>query len=162
MLENQSNNENISLTDFILSLWNGKWILFFSILFFLLITYIFFYLKNSYQGTIEIGTLGSDKHKKYAAYEIAQINYYEQLETNLIKYNALTYNPEIKQKLKFQAFNKRTLETYSDILFLNLDKDDLLEKFIEQFDGWKTQQNNNYSGPDAVVCPEPFEFELEV
>ena len=39
---------------------------------------------------------------------------------------------------------------------------EVAEKFIEQFDGWKTQQNNNYSGPDAVVCPEPFEFELEV
>ena len=126
MLENQSNDENISITnisitDFVSSLWNGKWILFFSILFFILISYIFLYFNTSYRGTIEIEAIDSHEQKKYAVYEIAQLLYFARFEKNLIKYNSF-----IDDTTSIEG------EKYSDILFLRLDRIDLLERFIEQ------------------------------
>jgi len=121
MLENKSNDEDISLTDFIFRLWNGKWILFFSILFFILISHIFLYFNNSFKGIIEIKTIDSNEENKYEIYKIAQLLYFGKLQENLRKYNSFITD---------ETFTKG--EKYSDILFLSFDRNDLLEKFIEQ------------------------------
>ena len=121
MLERIINDEKISLTDFILTLWNGKWILFFSILSFILISHIFLYFNNSFKGIIKIETIDSNEENKYEIYKIAQILYFGKLEENLKKYNSFITDETLIKG-----------EKYSDVLFLSFDRNHLLEKFIEQ------------------------------
>lgn len=123
MLENQSNSQDVNLLQFIVSLWNGKWIVFFTILFFLLIAYIFFYLNNSFHGTIKIETISSNKHKEFTAYEFSQLQFISILEKNLIKYKTFFEGATEEQ-------NKYT--TLSDILLLKIGKKDLFKRFSEE------------------------------
>lgn len=139
MNENQSSSEYLSLINLILSLWNNKWIIVFVTLFCLLISYIFFYLNNSYTGTIEIEPLTSTKQKEYAIFEISQLHYFAVLEKNLIRFNTfLDGSSDIKGRE----------QKYTDLLFLKLNEEELLQRFVEKFQDTSklkdTIYNSNY------------------